>query len=220
MRNRYILFADLPVVALAAYGAFALRFDWFFYHSRSEFLPFLIVAVVIKPAIFYAFGLYARYWMYASVPDLVAVVVGVGASEIVMAACVTFALMFHVVDEFPRSVLLIDALLTLVAAGGLRLSVRIIAESGGGHSRRRKSDRHVLIAGAGQAGMMVVREIQRNPQLHLHPVGFVDDDAKNVGKRIFGVPVLGTTAAAADIAQLRRADEVIIAMPTAPGPVV
>ena len=66
------------------------------------------------------------------------------------------------------------------------MSVRIIAESRGGRGRRRQAEKHVVIAGAGQAGMLVVREIQRNPQLRLHPVGFVDDDPKKVGKRIGG----------------------------------
>ena len=62
MRNRYILLGDLPLIAIAAFGAFALRFDWVFGNYRPEFLPFLLVSLVVKPVIFYTFGMYARYW--------------------------------------------------------------------------------------------------------------------------------------------------------------
>lgn len=219
MRNRYILLADLPLIAIAAFGAFALRFDWLFYYSRAEFLPYLIAVLLFKPIIFYLFGLYARYWEYASVPDAVAIVTAVLASEVAMAAFVSVGLVLHLLPEFPRSVLLIDSLLTLAMTGGIRLSVRVIAESGG-RPARRQADKHVLVVGAGQAGILVVREIQRNPALRLNPVGFLDDDPVKIGKKILGVPVLGTTTAVAEIARLRRADEVIIAMPKAPGPVV
>ena len=220
MRNRYFLLADAAASALAAYAAFALRFNWFFYPSRSEFLPFLVTATVVKPAVFYLFGLYARYWIYASVPDLIAVVVAVGASEIVVATLVMTALLFHRLEEFPRSALLMDGALTLLLVGGLRLSARIVAESRGSGGERKNTERRAVIAGAGQAGVMVAREALRNPQLRLRPVGFVDDDRKKHGKRILGIPVLGSTSDVAYIAQMRRADEVIIAMPTAPGQVV
>lgn len=217
MRNRYVLAADVPAIAAAAYGAFALRFDWFFYHARSEFPAFLLATVILKPAIFYLFGLYSRYWMYASVPDLLAVVLAAAASELAMAVFVTVALPFHLIPEFSRAVLLIDCLLTIAVTGGVRLSVRLIEESRGEWRGRPKADKNVIIVGAGQAGVMVVRELQRNAQLQLRAIGFVDDDPKKAGKRIAGVAVLGPTSALADIARLGRADEVIIAMPTAPG---
>jgi FlaA1/EpsC-like NDP-sugar epimerase len=220
MRNRYVLAADLPAILIAAYGAFALRFDWFFYHARSEFMVFLVAAVLLKPAIFYLFGLYSRYWMYASIPDLMAVVLAAGASELTLAAFVTIALPAHLMPQFSRAVLLIDGLLTIALTGGLRLSLRIIEESRGDWRGRKKADRNVLVVGAGQAGVMVVRELQRNRQLQLRAIGFVDDDPAKKGKRIAGVAVLGPTSAIADIARLGRADEVIIAMPTAPGAVL
>ncbi|MGE0866410.1 MAG: polysaccharide biosynthesis protein [Vicinamibacterales bacterium] len=120
--------------------------------------------------------------------------------------------------EISRAVLLIDTLLTLLAAGGVRLSVRAIAES---RDRQRERERgvqkRVLVVGAGNAGAMVVREMHRNPQLGMVPVGFLDDEATKIGKRIHGVPVLGPIQTLARVVEERRIAEVIIAMPTAPG---
>ena len=69
MRIRYLLLADLLVIALATLGAFVLRFDWWFFRDRPEMLPYLVAALLIKPAIFYAFGLYRRFWQYAGALD-------------------------------------------------------------------------------------------------------------------------------------------------------
>jgi FlaA1/EpsC-like NDP-sugar epimerase len=88
MRNRYILLADLPLIAIAAFGAFALRFDWLFLHSRAEFVPFLLVALAIKPLIFFSFGMYTRYWRYATANDLLSVCLAVFSASVVMTASV------------------------------------------------------------------------------------------------------------------------------------
>ena len=66
MRNRYVLLADLPIIILASLGAFVLRFDWFFTTYRRDFLFYTAAALFIKPVVFYASGLYSRYWRYAS----------------------------------------------------------------------------------------------------------------------------------------------------------
>ena len=81
MRNRYLLVCDIPIVAMAAYAAFALRFDWYFPLHRPEFVPFLIAALLIKPAVFLGLGMYSRLWRYASVRDLLAVLIAVSLAS-------------------------------------------------------------------------------------------------------------------------------------------
>ena len=221
MRNRYVLAMDLLAVALAAYGAFALRFGWFFSDSAAEFLPYLVAALVIKPSIFVAFRLYQRYWSFASIPDLVAIVVSTVATGVAMATSVMIGLYAGWIAGFPRSVVLIDWLLTLVACAAIRLGVRILNESALGQLRRSPTDaRRVLVVGGGQAGMLVAREMLRNPQLGMKPVGFLDDDPGKQKKRIFEIPVLGHIADLVDVARSVRIDEVVIAIPTAHGTVV
>jgi FlaA1/EpsC-like NDP-sugar epimerase len=221
MRNRYLLLLDLPLIAVCVVLAFALRFDLSFAFNetlRPLFAWTLVSALLLKPPIFLAFGMYSRYWRYATIDDVLVVTLASAASTFALAIFFAGATVLHLVEGFPRAILLIDGLLTLVVMGGLRLSVRVIAEarvpgikSGAGSTRR------VLVVGGGQAGSMVVREIRRNPQLRMNPIGFLDDDPAKKGKRITGVPVLGDTASLEDILSSRRVDEVIIAMPTAPG---
>jgi FlaA1/EpsC-like NDP-sugar epimerase len=128
MRNRYILLADVCLIPLVAFAAFALRFDLRFYTTRHEFLPYLAAAVVIKPIVFYPFGMYRRYWRYASVQDLMALLLAASASTITMGIFVTY-MIYTSRFEFSRAVLLLDGLLTFLAASGVRLSVRVLGES-------------------------------------------------------------------------------------------
>ena len=229
-RNRYILLADLALVVFAAFASFAMRFDGVFVLYRREFPLFLSIVLLVKPLVFLAFGLYTRYWRYASVWDLLAVVLAVSAAEIVAGTSVIAFIViqrqfFEQIIEFPRSVLAIDWLVTLVCAGGVRMSVRVFGESLGarGSSHRAAPGaraRRVLIVGAGDAGVMVLREIRRNPALEMDVVGFLDDDPVKHNKRIHNTRVLAPIAQLAIVAREQRVDEVIIAVPTAPGSVV
>jgi len=222
MRNRYILFGDLPLIALAAAGAFSLRFDLRFFEYRPEYMAFILLALVLKPAIFYGFGLYQRLWRYASVNDLLVVTVAATTASIAMAAAVAVVLALDPAFQFSRAVLFIDWLLTMVCAGGLRMSIRIISEAQGRAKAARapRELKRVLIVGAGEAGVMVVRELSRNPLLGLIPIGFIDDDPIKQGKHIQGVTVFGDIGSLVDVARAQAADEVLIAMPTAPGTVL
>ena len=125
MRNRYVLLGDLPLIAIAAFGAFALRFDWLFLHYRPEFVPFLLLVLVTKPLIFFAFGMYTRYWRYATANDLLTVWLAVFTASLVMTVCVGVGRALDVTGDFSRPVLLIDWLLTLSLVGGLRMSIRV-----------------------------------------------------------------------------------------------
>lgn len=223
MRNRYILLADLALIPVAAITAFVLRFGWRFYEQRPEFVPFLIAMFLLKPVVFYLSGLYGRYWSYASVNDLLLVVAGNWAASLAAAVYVGVSLAIDRHAEFSRGVLLIDALMCLSLTGGVRMCVRAIADVRAQTGRRRRggaAEKHVLIIGAGLSGTMVAREMQRNPQLNMIPIGFLDDDPTKVGKVIHGLRVFGATRALRDALSARRVDEVAIAMPTAPGSVL
>jgi FlaA1/EpsC-like NDP-sugar epimerase len=221
MRNRYVLLADILLVPIVAFAAFALRFDWRFYTEREEFLSYVAASLVVKPTVFLFFGMYRRYWRYASVPDLLAVLLASAASLVAMGVIVAAGLIYDPLIEFSRAVLLIDGLLTFLVVGGVRVSVRVVAESQPRASRRAPPSavraKQVLVVGAGLAGTMVVREMERNPQLGMKAVGFLDDDSAKQGKQIYGIPVFASTSSLTHVVQQRRVDEVIIAMPTATG---
>ena len=220
MRNRYVLLADLCAIPIAACAATALRFEWRFYTIPHVFW-YIAAAVVIKPVVLYSFGMYRRYWRYATVEDLMAVLVAAAASGVAMAVFVALRFVLDSSFGFSRAVVIIDGLLTFLAIAGIRMSMRLMGESRSRAERDRPAPtRRVLVAGAGHAGTMVMREISRNPSLGMVPVGFLDDDPAKLRKQIFGVPVLGSLASLADVVRERPVDEVIIAMPAAPGHVL
>ncbi|MEZ5319951.1 MAG: hypothetical protein R2752_21285, partial [Vicinamibacterales bacterium] len=224
MRNRYFLAADLILIVCSAAAAFALRFDLLFLATRPEVWPFLVTVLLVKPVVFYRFGLYQRYWPAASTGELVSLVAANGFNALVLALLVSIGLWAGVIREFSRSVLLTDFLICLALTGGIRFLVRVVADSA---RRTRKAvarqagePRRVLILGAGEAGTMVARESARNPQLGLRIVGFLDDDPIKQGKRIADVDVLGPLDALETVVGHQRVDEVVIALPTAPGSAV
>src|SRR5216684_3128686 len=118
MKNRYVLLAELPLIVVAAAGAFVARFDWEFYHRRPEFLVYVLAALAIKPVVFYFFGMYRRYWQYASIHDLGVVFLAVSTGSVAMAL---FVMVAHgwIIAEFSRVLLFNDWLMTLATAGGL-----------------------------------------------------------------------------------------------------
>ena len=94
MRNRYMLLADASLIPLAVFVAFTLRFDLRFYEARHEFNSYVLAALIIKPVIFYAFGMYRRYWRYASVRDLMAVLIASGVSLAAMGVFVAVMMVY------------------------------------------------------------------------------------------------------------------------------
>jgi FlaA1/EpsC-like NDP-sugar epimerase len=220
IRNRYVLLADVFLIAIAAWGAFTARFDWTFYQHRPEFPIYLAAALVIKPVVFVLLGMYSRYWRYTSIQDLTVVFTAVSASSAAMAVFVAAAL-GRGIDEFSRVVVVNDWLMTLATTSGWRVAIRVFAES---RLAARTPDaavpRRVLVVGAGHAGTMVAREMRRNPHLGMEPAGFLDDDAGKIGKHLGGLRVLGSTRALPDVVRAARIESVVIAMPTAPGRVV
>lgn len=220
IRNRYVLAVDLLLITASVLGAFALRLDTLFYLYLPVAIWMVVISLLIKPAIYYLFGLYRRLWAYASTNELKVISIAVTAASVVVSA-VMIALDTIQVLNAPRLIFPIDWLLSLVAVGGFRFSIRMIAEARNASAKPLAGKAgNVLVIGAGDAGALVVREMQKNPQLGLHPVGYLDDDTSKQRHQIHGVPVVGRLADLGRAINHRPVDEVIIAIPSAGGKVV
>jgi FlaA1/EpsC-like NDP-sugar epimerase len=217
-RNRVLqVAADALLVALAYFLAFQLRFldDPHGLPHRYELLFAQSVGFVIvgKVAVFAAFGLYQKWWRYVSGRDFWLIFRAVAVSSGILV--VVFAVAKPFPHTLPRSVEVTDFVLTMMLIAGARLAVRLIVER---PSRGARLPKHqVLVIGAGSGGQMVVRELQLNPNLGSTAIGFVDDDPRKRGMRMLGLKVLGTTEEIAKILDESEPDEVVIAIPSAPG---
>jgi FlaA1/EpsC-like NDP-sugar epimerase len=220
-RNRYMFAIDLVLIAVSVLLSFFLRLaviqvfvDYYF-----TLLVMLGLAVTLKPLIYYRFGLYQRFWVYASVREMVTITFAVTAASVLVGGIMYLLWGFGVFPFFARSVPIIDWLISILLVGGVRFLPRILSEQ---LLTRRDSaaEGQVLIVGAGDAGSLVVRELDKNPQLDLIPAAFVDDDPEKQGVRIHGVPVVGTLDDLAEQLDQLAISEVIIAIPSAPGEVV
>ncbi len=222
LRSRLLFLADLLLIVIAALGSFALRTDlgplFIYYLPQAYWL--IGVALIVKPLVFYGFGLYRRLWVYASVHELKLIVGAVFIASVIVSLIIVILRAVQLIPYFPRSTLPIDFLLTLILVGGLRFSLRVLSDTQQTSSVTRKGSRRVLIVGAGEAGALVVRETQKNANLHLHPVCFLDDNPDKHKLQIHGVPVVGTLNDLARTVMTRRINEVIIAIPSAPGQVI
>jgi FlaA1/EpsC-like NDP-sugar epimerase len=223
-RNRHFFLLDLLVLPATAVLAFALRLDASgMERYRRAILIFTAVAVPVKLFVFYRLKLYARFWRHATVDELLLIATATGVS-VLLTAAVLFALALPLtgVRGFPRSVPLIDGLLTPLSVGGPRFAVWLAwrYRRRRAHRSQRETERRVLLVGAGDAGTIVAREMRANPQFGLLPVGFVDDDEAKQGMRVLGLPVLGGRKRIPELVADHEIDQVVIAMPSAPGTAV
>jgi len=222
VRNRYLFASDILLFAASTVLAFALRFEGFEWGAEQNHaaILYLIVSLPVKLAICWFIGLYGRLWRYAGLVDLERLISAMSISGLV---CLVIggALLPGAgltASRVPLSVLFLDALLTAVFAASPRLAVRAFGRRG--YRRRLEDARRTLIVGAGAAGEMIVKELLSHPQVGLNPIGFVDDDRSKHGHRMCDLPVLGSLARIQDILIEQEVDEVVIAMPRAPGAVV
>jgi FlaA1/EpsC-like NDP-sugar epimerase len=216
---------DGALVAAAYYLSYRLRFDTGTPKRYDRLLESTIVFVVVSAIIvFTLFRLELKQWRYTSSRDYLGIFQAVVVNTLVLAG---FIAVTHPVTvpsgtgdvtiSAPTGVLALFFLLTLVLVGGARFVARIVYEGPVRGFRARADARRVLIVGAGEGGRLVLREVLRNPQLGLDPVGFVDDDPLKRGIRVDGVKVLGPTDQLGRILDEAEPDEITIAIPSAPG---
>ncbi|MDH3226494.1 MAG: hypothetical protein OEM67_05320, partial [Thermoleophilia bacterium] len=217
------LAVDITIVALAYWLAFYFRFDGAALPKRFDrlFEETVLIVVALKISIFVVARFYTKWWRFTSVRDLQAIFVGTVIASLAITALFSVWRPDGVV-EVPRGVLAFDFLFTLVMVGGVRFAVRSIIERPpltdflGGNSRSKQ----VLICGAGDAGNALLRELRSNRTSGITPIGLIDDDPRKLGLRVQGTRVLGGRNALPRVLKERRVDEVMIAMPTAPGAVM
>ncbi|MBQ8279996.1 MAG: polysaccharide biosynthesis protein [Roseburia sp.] len=216
MRRICLVLIDIGIVILASIGALLVRFEFgmdavpkYYLEIIWEMLP---ITLPVAIAIFSFFRLYSTLWYYA------------GATELLYltAACIVDALfntglilyVYRDVDyPVPRSWYFLYGALLLIMVFISRFSLRGVKTISSRRNQTGKMKR-VLIVGAGEAGNAIIKEIVNSRYVNMKIVGIVDDDKAKRGKFLHGIKVIGDRNDIIDIAENRRVDEIIIAMPS------
>ena len=208
----YILI-DLLCLGAAIFLAGILRFDF----SVSEAMHFLlntsllyfIIAATSALTLGILFGTYRNLYINLSFRD-------VFRQGMIVAATCIFIWLGHVIFDYSLSgsITVISGFLFFVftvSVRGIESFYKLILFS------RRTSDElsRVIIVGAGNAGSMLIHRLKSHRDMNLIPVAVVDDDKYKRGMTLSGVPVVGNISQITDVAEQRRADEIIIAIPSA-----
>ncbi|MFC4639974.1 polysaccharide biosynthesis protein [Deinococcus hohokamensis] len=173
---------------------------------------YLLLSMLVMAILASRYGLHRQTWQRVGLLDL-----KVLARVVTLATLVMFAVGFVLQTwlQLPRTVPVLAGVLGLLLMGGVRLAARLASErvrlQGASHRQR------VLIVGAGEAGSLIAREMQRHPEAGLEPIGFLDDAPAKARGRLLGLPIFGRIDDLVEVARREEAQEILIAVPSASG---
>ncbi|MGH7606495.1 MAG: polysaccharide biosynthesis protein, partial [Gemmatimonadales bacterium] len=228
-RRLLIIIGHLGLVAVAYLGAYALRFDFQIPPAQwTRYLETLPYLVVLRLALFHRFGLFRGYWSLVGLRDLRALVTAVTLGTLGFVALLAF---LDRLGGMPPVVPLLDWLVTMLLAGGIRFVARWMREepfrrpSRGQRTllrwikeepfRRPVRGKRAIIVGAGIAGERLLRQLQHDPRHPLHVAGLADDDPVKHGRTLHGVPVLGGSDELRRFVAIHHVVQIVIAIPSA-----
>ena len=211
-RAPLIFISQACLVIVTYYASFLLRLDANLDPAmRSVFWQTLPLILLVKLVLSYRFGLLHGWWRYVGMSDLLDI-----SKASFVSSCILFCVILGIMRPagYPRSVIPIDLVLTIMVVGGARFAVRAYTE----RARSYGTQRDTLIIGAGMAGSAIMRELKQNPNSNYNAVGFVDDDPSKKGMKIHGTKVLGSTDQLNELIVRHGIECVLIAIPSAQGP--
>jgi FlaA1/EpsC-like NDP-sugar epimerase len=209
-----MLLADMVIFTLALLAAYMFRFDFNVPAAYLvQFKGLLKYVLVFKIALFLVFGLYRGMWRFTSLDDYWKLLRVTGLQSLVLVSFVLFRFSFAGV---PRSIFVIDWVLTLVLCSGLRLTIRAYYTRSLPLPGPASGRRNVLVVGADSAAEKISRELTANP-VQYNLVGFLDDSPRLKGRTIHGRPVLGSVSTMPVVVEQFDVDEIFIAVSEASG---
>jgi FlaA1/EpsC-like NDP-sugar epimerase len=202
----------LIVWGLGAPLAFLLRLRWGIGSYINLMLAYSAASLICKGVVLSITRIQRRSWYTFEIWDLIALARSVGIVTLIL-----MALSFVLQPGVPRSIPIIDGMVSMLILIGLYGAVMIVLDWWKSQRVSDKNTRRVLIVGAGETGMMITREMLHHRSTGLVPIGFLDDDEQKQADRYFGLPILGPIDYLPTVVRAYHIDEVLIAIPSAPG---
>ncbi|MDQ3030792.1 MAG: polysaccharide biosynthesis protein [Myxococcota bacterium] len=189
-------------------------------------MPYVVVG---QYAVLWAFGIPRFSWRYIGLREVSWIFAAIASSTVFLVVIrlalgsLQHELAYLRHGVLPLGAIALDGAFAFLAISGVRVFRRLIGERADTRSRRSGDAAEpvpTMLVGAGQAGLMVTKELAARPDLMFRAVGFVDDDPSKVGTILNGVPVLGVTDQLVELCTRRGARQVLITMASAPGSTV
>jgi FlaA1/EpsC-like NDP-sugar epimerase len=222
-RRPLIIIAHIIIFAASLFFSFLVVYNmqlkpsWFV----NEYPPLLLFFLVIKLLIFGLFKQYRGWWRYVGIQDLTGIMRSSLVSTFIIVALWFIIGQIDSVSKYlpaglktpAESICMADMFATILLLAGLRMLIRLYFEE----FRTVEAGRlkRLLIAGAGNAGEALLREIHRMSIAQYDVIGFIDDDPIKQGTNIHGIPILGTVEQLPKICEDQNIEEIAIAMPEA-----
>lgn len=217
LRRLAVISSHVVVFALSMIAAFALRFEFSIPADYVEMLGVAVpLAVAVKLVVFLAFRQYSGWWRYVTLPDLLTLGRAAVASTALLAALVYLLGL----RAMPRSVFVLDLMLTVGGLASLRVAVRLVRESLLGRSSDGVPATRTLIAGTGPTAESLIREASRHPEIRMRIVGLLSDEPSLVGTRVSSTSIIGVVDDIPTIVRERGIEQVVIAVEAGHGEIV
>lgn len=207
-RSKIVISIHLGAIICSNYAAFLFRFDGDIpssvFDSFSKVLP---AVLLLRMVALHCFGMNQGLWRYAGLRDLLKI----GGAVLVSSIAIWDIVLLLPIQGYPRSVILIDAILLIMVLAGIRSLKRSYTIL----TRLDVGARRVLIIGAGNAGEMIARDMRENACYNRQPIVFLDDDPKKASLKIHDIPVIGNTGQIEMAINQVHPHEILIAIPSA-----
>lgn len=215
IRVLFLIIFDLILINVSLILAYLLRLEYIFRNPIymvyvKEIPKLLIIASIVKLAVFIVLKLYSSLWKYAGVYELMNIIIASFLSNTLMLGYV-----FLTRTPIPRSIFIITFFIDCFAIGALRFGYRVFRRMVRGDILLIKATKKILLIGAGDAAASLINEYHLHPELKSTPVAIIDDSRGKQNKKLNGVPILGTRNDIIRIADEKQIDEIIIAIPSA-----
>lgn len=218
LRLSILTLADLVIVALSYWAAFALRLESLNFEQFTPTFLWTVVPVAISGGLaFHWAGVYRQFWRFTSVSALAPLLKGIALSSF----CVALLLVIVRGDlPFPRSIPLLFGLVLLCSSAGARIGRRVLADLRSPRMSGQVARERCFVYGAGAAGNLLARQVAHHAQFPFDIAGFIDDDASKVGGVLHGIRVIGIGTELAALAHRFNVSTVIVCMHAVKGEVV
>lgn len=218
---RTSILAALDIIAIIS----AITFTYFFLYpveflfsmNQNHFIQSAIIYSVLFILIAGLSGLYDVAWRFASIKEAIRLTL-----TLVMSTVSLYLIQFGMYGEAMERMLFLSFCLSLLALGAIRLGSRVMITWNSNPAsglfnkklKRRKDEKRTLIIGAGQAGRMLVRQMQHSQNHRMNPIGFIDDNSHLQSLTVNGVKVLGKVNDLESVVEREAIDKIVFAIPS------